>query len=65
MISGIVQRAKKRNALNMVQMKVTKENMSADGSVCELLLKFIPEETKARASIKNENLIGVGADFNT
>src|SRR5206468_8129887 len=62
-ISRIVKRTKERNALNVVEMKMTEENMRADGLVAEFSFKLISKEADSRAAIKNQNLIRVGTDF--
>jgi hypothetical protein len=41
MVSWVVEWTKKRNALDMIQMEMTEENMGADGLVSKLLLKLL------------------------
>src|SRR5437867_7424690 len=65
MILRIVKRAKKGNALDMVEMKMAEENVSVDRPAAELLLKLVSEKAESGPAIENKNLIRVGSDFDT
>ena len=48
MIVGIVKGAEEGNTLNVVQMKVAEENMSAKRTVSKFPFQFFPEQTNSR-----------------
>ena len=48
----------------MIEMKMAEKNMSAYRLVAEFLLKFISEITNSSSAIEDQNLIGIGSDFN-
>ena len=64
MVLRVVERPKKGNALDMIEMKMAEENVSADRFVAELLLELISEITNSSPAIKDQNLVCVGSDFN-
>src|SRR5437899_6604794 len=47
MVLRIIERPKEGNALNMIEMKMAEENVSADRVVAELLLEFISQITNS------------------
>src|SRR6185295_1435563 len=63
MVARIVQRPKKRNPLDVVQMKMAEEDMTLDGIAVELVLQLLSQEANAGSAIKNENLVVVRSDF--
>src|SRR5262245_37366978 len=60
-----VERAKEWNALNVVEMKMAKENMRADGVVAEFFEELVSQEADAGASGENQNLVRVRPDLDT
>ena len=64
MVSRIVERAKKWNSLNVVEVEMAEEDVCADRLVAVFLLKVITEVADAGSAVENQNLIGVGSDFN-
>src|SRR5436189_112371 len=64
MVLRVIERAKKRNTLDMIEMEMAEKNVSADRLVAELLLEFISEVTNSGSTIEDQNLIGVGPDLN-
>jgi hypothetical protein len=64
MVTRIVQRAKERNALNVVEMEMTEENMRIDRFVAELQLELSSEKTNTCSTVEDQDLVRIGADFN-
>src|SRR5207253_5629483 len=62
-ITRIVERPKKRDTLDVIQMKVAEKNVSADRFIAEFLLELVSEITNAGSAVENQNLIRVGSDF--
>jgi cobyric acid synthase len=68
-VAGFVNRSKKRKSLDVVPMKMRKENMSANAAVCRGTALLMPQQrlsqfANARARIENNQGISA-ANFNT
>src|SRR5881296_3965461 len=62
MVSRTVERAKKWNSLNVVEMEMAEEDVCVDRLVAVFLLKVIAEVADAGSAVENQNLICVGSD---
>ena len=47
----------------MVEMEMAEENMGLMGLSPNSLLKFVSEQANPGSAVENENLVGVGPDF--
>jgi hypothetical protein len=50
--------------LNVIEVKVAEKDVGSNRAVAEFLLEFFTEEANSRASVEDQDLIAVRADFN-
>src|ERR1700675_468726 len=56
-VGAVVQRTKKRHALNVVPVEMRNEDMRGKRPVAELALQFVSQHAKAGAAVEDVNLI--------
>src|SRR5215469_1563793 len=56
-LGTVVERAKKRHALNVIPVKVRHKDMRTEGLVPKLALQRVPKHTKPRAAVEDVNLV--------
>jgi hypothetical protein len=62
-VAGVVQRTKEWNALDVIEVKVAEEDMSANGLIAEFLLQLLSKQPDSGAAIENQNLITFRTNF--
>jgi hypothetical protein len=59
MVVRVVQRTKEWNTLDVIEVKMAEEDMSANGLIPELLLQLLSKQPDSGTAVEDQNLITI------